>query len=78
LNYAFAGLGDDYAIKVLDPWNDLCDGGGKCGFDRFTKLKEKNPDLKTLLSVGGWNEGSSRYSEMAADPATRKTFVDST
>nr|AIU92929.1 chitinase 3 [Macrobrachium nipponense] len=78
LNYAFAGLGADYAIKVLDPWNDLCDEGGKCGFNRFTKLKEKNPDLKTLLSVGGWNEGSSRYSLMAADPASRRTFVDST
>ncbi|XP_068242072.1 acidic mammalian chitinase-like [Palaemon carinicauda] len=78
LNYAFAGLGEDFTIKVLDPRNDLCDDGGKCGFDRFTRLKEQNPELKTLLSVGGASEESSRYSMMAEDPATRKIFIDST
>ncbi|XP_066964000.1 acidic mammalian chitinase-like [Macrobrachium rosenbergii] len=77
LVYAFAGLGWDNAIRVLDPYNDLCENYGKCGYHRFTNLTLKNPDLKTTLGVGGWNEGSTKYSEMAADPAKRKTFVES-
>nr|SAY40524.1 Chitinase 3 [Macrobrachium rosenbergii] len=78
LIYAFAGLNPTTnEIKVLDPWNDLCDGGGKCAYDRFVKLKKRNVNLKTILGVGGWNEGSTTYSAMAADPAKRKTFVNS-
>ncbi|XP_066963998.1 chitinase-3-like protein 1 [Macrobrachium rosenbergii] len=78
LVYAFAGLGSNNEIRVLDPYNDLCEDYGKCGFDRFTKLKEKNPNLKTTLGVGGWNEGSTKYSQMAASASARKTFIDST
>ncbi|XP_050706154.1 chitinase-3-like protein 1 [Eriocheir sinensis] len=75
--YSFAGLDDDNKIKVLDPLNDLCDNNGRCALDRFTRLKERNPSLVTLLAVGGRNERSARYSAMAADPAARKIFVDS-
>lgn len=38
-------------------------------------LKQRNPNLKILAVVGGWNEGSTKYSAMAADPAKRATFV---
>lgn len=41
-------------------------------------LKQRNPKLKILAVVGGWNEGSTKYSAMAADPAKRATFVSST
>ncbi|KAG0711283.1 Acidic mammalian chitinase [Chionoecetes opilio] len=77
LVFGFAGLGQDNKIKVLDPWNELCDNYGKCGYDRFNALKQKNTKLITILAVGGWNEGSAKYSNMAADPAKRKKFVDS-
>ena len=60
--YAFAGLGIDDKISVLDPENDLCDNGGSCAYSRFTGLKNTNPDLVATLSVGGWSEGSIRYS----------------
>nr|BET14063.1 chitinase [Chiromantes haematocheir] len=77
LIFGFAGLGYDNTIKVLDPWNELCDNYGKCAYDRFTALKQKNTNLVTLLAVGGWNEGSEKYSAMAADASSRATFVNS-
>ncbi|XP_042204643.1 acidic mammalian chitinase-like [Homarus americanus] len=76
--YTFAGLGTDNKIEVLDPWNDLCANWGKCGYNRFTDLKKVNPKLITQLSVGGYNEGSTSYSNMAADPAKTHIFVTST
>uniref|UniRef100_A0A0P5TL21 chitinase n=1 Tax=Daphnia magna TaxID=35525 RepID=A0A0P5TL21_9CRUS len=75
--YGFAGLALDNTINVLDPYNDLKENWGKGAYLRFTGLKKKNPDLKALIAVGGWNEGSERYSQMAADPAKRTTFVNS-
>lgn len=53
-------------------------GGGLDAYARFTKgLKEKNPYVKTLIAIGGWNEGSKKYSAMASSAPTRDTFVDS-
>ena len=36
-------------------------------------LKKQKPNLKILLSIGGW--GSGNFSEMAADETNRKAFV---
>lgn len=38
-------------------------------------LRDKNPGLKVLASMGGWNEGSGKYSDMASDPQKRSTLV---
>ena len=67
LVYSFAGLGDDNMIHALDPFLDLCDEGGECGYDRFTALKDLNPALVTTLSIGGWNDGSENYSNVRFD-----------
>ncbi|CAL4143886.1 unnamed protein product, partial [Meganyctiphanes norvegica] len=76
--YTFAGLDESTSmIKVLDPWNDLPDNWGKNAYGRFTGLKAQNPELKTLLAIGGWNEGSMKYSKMAADPEKRAVFIQS-
>ncbi|XP_076042468.1 chitotriosidase-1-like [Oratosquilla oratoria] len=74
--YGFAGLRSNRII-ALDPWNDLYEEFGKGAYERFTGLKKQNPTLKALLAIGGWNEGSVKYSQMAKTAATRKTFVDS-
>lgn len=62
--YTFAGLGSDYKIQALDAYNDLYENWGKGAFLRFTGLKEKNPGLKALIAIGGWNEGSTKYSQV--------------
>ncbi|XP_074603802.1 chitotriosidase-1-like [Brevipalpus obovatus] len=77
LIYSFSGLGYDNKIRPLDPWNDLPDNYGKGAFVRFVNLKKINPQLKTLLAIGGWNEGSIKYSTMSKDPSARKIFVQS-
>lgn len=73
--YAFAGIDHESRIKSLDPVNDLGDMGN---YKKFTNLKKSNPQIKTLLSVGGWNEGSFRYSVMAGNLTARREFVQTT
>ncbi len=41
----------------------------------LTALRGDNPDLKIVLSIGGWGAGN--FSEAAATRAARKTFIDS-
>lgn len=40
-------------------------------------MKTYNRDLKTLIAIGGWNEGSRKFSPLVADPQRRKTFIKS-
>ena len=53
------------------------------GYKRFNDLKKKNPELTTLLAIGGWNDGEEnktdlkKYSRMANDKELRRKFVDS-
>lgn len=77
LVYGFAGLSSSNTIRSLDAWQDLEDDWGKGAFKRFNNLKKINPKLKTILAIGGWNEGSTKYSAMASNAGSRKTFVDS-
>nr|XP_023020321.1 acidic mammalian chitinase-like [Leptinotarsa decemlineata] len=45
------------------------------GFKKIVELKKYNPQLKVLVSMGGWNEGSGNYSNVAKDPVLRKTLA---
>lgn len=76
--YGFTKLQEN-KITVFDPWGDLKDewGSGRDGYSKFTGHKKINPDLKAIVAIGGWNEGSTKYSDMVRDPSARKTFVDS-
>ena len=56
---------------------DLEDEYRLAGFRKVTDLKYVNPKLKVTLAIGGWNEGSTKYSEMARDATKRKSFVES-
>ena len=54
--YAFAGLSSKFELKPFDSYSDITQGG----YRKFTSLKDYNKQLKTLIAVGGWNEGSAR------------------
>jgi chitinase len=60
-------------MTVYDPWADIDLGG----YATFTGLKTKNPSLKTLIALGGWNDSafSTQYSELVADPVKMANFV---
>jgi len=78
LIYSFAGLDtNSWTIKSLDVWMDLADNYGLDGFGKATALKNDYPHLKVTLAIGGWNEGSEKYSELAKDPERRRSFVNS-
>ena len=72
--YSFAGL-DNSTLQIisLDPEADIEQGGYK----DVIALKDKNPDLKVMLAIGGWNEGVKKYSKMASTPENRSNFVQS-
>lgn len=40
-------------------------------------FKKKQPRLKVTIAIGGWNEGSGKYSDMAGTAENRKLFIDS-
>ncbi len=70
VNYAFANIGTDYKIKMGDPATD------PVNFEKLRKLKRQRPELKTLISVGGWT-WSQRFSDAALTDARRTAFANS-
>lgn len=62
-------------LLFSDPWQDLKDNYGKGGYEKLVGMRSANPHLKVLIAIGGWNEGSERYSNMAANPERRQAFV---
>uniref|UniRef100_A0A8C9WEX3 Acidic mammalian chitinase n=1 Tax=Scleropages formosus TaxID=113540 RepID=A0A8C9WEX3_SCLFO len=68
--YAFSVINHANEIVTYE-WND------ETLYQSFNALKNRNPELKTLLAVGGWNFGTSQFTIMASSAANRKWFIDS-
>lgn len=47
-------------------------------YAKFNDIKLKNPTVKTLLAVGGWNMGSKPFTQMVKTPESRAEFTKST
>jgi len=43
-------------------------------FKRMAAWKSKNPNIKIVLSVGGWNEGSGNFNSICSSDSTRQAF----
>jgi len=61
---------DNGTIVMYEPEVDLVE------LERVAALKEENPGLKTLLSIGGWTL-SHNLSDVAADEDARQTLAES-
>ena len=65
INYAFALIKNDFEnLDIKKPTR----------LSQIVGLKNQNPNLKVVLSVGGWGAGN--FSEMAADANHRKKFAE--
>ena len=68
INYAFANISNGVIVNGF-PTDDA-------NFAALNALKQQNPSLTVLVSVGGWL-WSGNFSDMALTPASRATFIDS-
>jgi chitinase len=73
LIYAFATM-EGNRLKAFE-WNDESEPWMKGMYERFNDLKKINPNLKTLIAVGGWNFGTAKMTAMLATKANRDEFV---
>ena len=73
LNYAFATLnGETMTLQIHDSWADVDNRFLK----RIVGLREKNPKLKVMLALGGWNDSAGeKYSKMVSTAANRARFI---
>ncbi|WP_297872515.1 glycosyl hydrolase family 18 protein [uncultured Oscillibacter sp.] len=69
VNYAFAEIEGGRAV-LTSPDRDRENLRG------LTALRQRNPDLKIVLSLGGW-DGSGGFSDAASTAARRETFARS-
>jgi chitinase len=72
---AFADYQKSYSSSVdgtTDSWSQPIKGN----FNQLRELKAKHPNLKILLSLGGWTY-SKYFSDVAASSASRQKFVSS-
>lgn len=80
--YAFAKIGNDGRVTLGDPCLDIgvcesapaVDSGGN--FAELERLKQRNPHLKLVVSIGGWT-GSGKFSDAALTDASRRLFTES-
>ena len=64
INYAFGHVNETFnGVRVANEER----------LKQIMTLKDQRPDLKILVSIGGW--GSGRFSEMAADEQNRLSFA---
>jgi chitinase len=85
INYAFANISDDGEVVLGDEWadtqfpypDDEAGSGERLGnFHQLQLLKEANPHLQTLISVGGWT-WSGKFSDAALTRQSREKFARS-
>nr|BBU59751.1 chitinase [Heterololigo bleekeri] len=75
ISYAFASIKSGKLASF--EWNDDDTPYLPGMYKQVNQMKQLNSDLKTLLSVGGWNMGSKQFSDVVATKETRQNFITS-
>lgn len=65
-----------YAIRSTDPWADTDPDNPKAHFPQYAKYAEQYPQVRILLSIGGWN-CCGYFSEMCLTKESRASFIQS-
>lgn len=65
-------LADKQQFKIIRNRSTFIDN-----FKIFNDIKLKSPHIKTLVAVGGYNEGSYKYSIITGNPVLRANFIQS-
>lgn len=65
-----------FAIASTDPWADTDEYNPKAHFPQYAECAKKYPDVKILLSIGGWT-ACGYFSEMALTAESRASFIQS-
>ncbi|CAF0830914.1 unnamed protein product [Rotaria sp. Silwood1] len=77
INFAFGKVLESLTIAPYEE-DDLKGWtlNSKGMYERVLTLKETNPDLRVLLSVGGWSHASRGFNDVSKNDANIKTFVN--
>ena len=84
INYAFANINSNGEVVLYDSYaatdraypGDTWDQPLRGNFNQLAKLKEQNPGVNTLISIGGWTL-SGKFSDVAATQQAREKFAAS-
>ncbi|GAV06010.1 hypothetical protein RvY_16053 [Ramazzottius varieornatus] len=76
LVYTYASIYQNKIFTQLPSLDEYTDGGYG-NLARFAALKQRNPQLKVLIGVGGWVAGGWIFSNMAQTPEGRQEFIQS-
>ncbi|XP_076472360.1 LOW QUALITY PROTEIN: acidic mammalian chitinase-like [Babylonia areolata] len=71
--YSFAKLTGNHLAPF--EWNDDSTSWSTGLYEKFQNLKQQNPNVKTLLAVGGWNLGSAPFHQIVQSQANRQDFI---
>ncbi|KRY21617.1 putative endochitinase [Trichinella patagoniensis] len=73
--FAFAKFTDNFIVATTEHNDIKSDNSGL--YQRVNKLKQQDPNLKTLLSVGGYGFGIQKFQQLARNQYARSKFVNS-
>lgn len=79
--FAFANIDLDKMKLAPFEKNDVAEGAestAPCLYEEFNKLKRKNPQMKTLLSLGGASAGVEKFRKLIGSDDDRKKFIKNT
>ncbi|XP_013414708.1 chitotriosidase-1-like [Lingula anatina] len=73
--FAFVDVSPDGRNLKPSNRNHISRGGKPGLYERTVALKQRNPELKVLLAVGGWAQGSKQFVPMMSSVENRQAWV---